>query len=160
MNRLNLAFGFSFVGCLLAGTIGCSSSSSTPPPPPPPDPTVEGPITEPGAPFVAGTRGIILETVGYEQAEYFVSGTAASYTSAEELSSDGRWEVEEGETADYKTRALVYRPRDPRAFSGTVVVEWLNQASLSMVANLGGPLGRTHCPLTRGRRRSTSPWQI
>ena len=126
MNRLNLAFGFSFVGCLLAGTIGCSSSSSTPPPPPPPDPTVEGPITEPGAPFVAGTRGIILETVGYEQAEYFVSGTAASYTSAEELSSDGRWEVEEGETADYKTRALVYRPHDPRAFSGTVVVEWLN----------------------------------
>ena len=126
MNRLNLVLACSFLCCLWVGANGCSSNGATSTVPPPPDPTVEGPITEPGGPFVAGTRGIVLETVGYEQAEYFISGTATSYTSAEELSSDGRWEVEPGETAEYKTRALVYRPRNPSAFSGTVVVEWLN----------------------------------
>lgn len=92
----------------------------------PADVTIEGPIVEPGVPFVAGTRGIDLADVGFQQSEYFVSGTAVSYINANELGSDGRWRVQEAETADYKTRILVYRPQDPSAFSGTVIVEWLN----------------------------------
>ena len=92
----------------------------------PDDPTVEGPISEPGAPFVAGTTGIFLFEQGYEQVEYFISGTAKSYANVGELGSNGRWEVEEAVTAEYKTRALVYRPMRARDFSGTVIVEWLN----------------------------------
>jgi len=92
----------------------------------PDDPVVQGPITEPGGPFVAGTLGLDLADVGYEQAEYFISGTAVSYVNVGELESDGRWEVQEDDAADYTTRILVYRPIDESAFSGTVVVEWLN----------------------------------
>lgn len=92
----------------------------------PDDPVVEGPTTGVGGPFVAGTLAIDLGDVGYEQVEFFISGTAASYTNAGELESDGLWEVEEADAAEYKTRILVYRPKDDAAFSGTVIVEWLN----------------------------------
>ena len=92
----------------------------------PDDPVVEGPITEPGAPFVAGTTGIFLFQQGYEQVEFFISGTAKSFTNVGELGSNGIWEVEESDAAEYKTRALVYRPRSASRFSGTVIVEWLN----------------------------------
>jgi len=88
-------------------------------------PTVEGPIESPGTPFLA-TTGFDLAQIGYEQAEYFVSGTASAYTSAAPLTPDGMWTVEEGESASYKTRILVYRPVDPKDFRGTVIVEWLN----------------------------------
>lgn len=92
----------------------------------PAEATVEGPITGPGAPFVAGTREIDLGDVGFQQSEFFVSGTAVSYTNANQFDSDGRWLVREADTADYKTRILVYRPQDANAFSGTVILEWLN----------------------------------
>ena len=122
---------------LVAGAAGCSDSGAATggggvggagiplPDGRPDDPVVEGPI-EVGAPFVAGTSGLLLSQVGYEQVEFFVSGTAKSYTSVGELASDGAWTAEEAETAEYKTRALVYRPRSSSAFSGTVIVEWLN----------------------------------
>lgn len=113
----------SILCCVVAGAIGCSNATAVESPA---DPTVQGPITGPRDPFVAGTRGIDLGDVGYEEAEYFVSGLAVSYTNVGQLDSDGLWEVEEADTADYKTRALVYRPLDANAFSGTVVVEWLN----------------------------------
>jgi len=92
----------------------------------PADPTVEGPIAGPGNPFVAGTAGITLEDVGFRQDEFFISGTASSYSNVGELGSDGRWEAEPASTAEFVTRALVYRPIDDDAFSGTVIVEWLN----------------------------------
>jgi Alpha/beta hydrolase domain len=110
---------------LVASVLACSSCGSSNVQTPN-DPTVQGPITEPGIPFVAGTRGLDLADLGYEQAEYFISGTAASYTKVGELGTDGRWEVEEADTAEYTTRILVYRPVDASAFSGTVLVEWLN----------------------------------
>ena len=115
------------VGCgsSSTGTGGSGGGGSTLPEGRPADPVVEGPITV-GSPFVAGTTGILLFQVGYEQVEFFISGTAKSYTNVGELGSDGVWEVEEGETAEYKTRALVYRPISSNAFSGTVIVEWLN----------------------------------
>src|SRR4030081_265466 len=84
--------------------------------------TIEGPVTGgKGAPQVAATT-FDLASVGYEQAEYFISGTAAAYTSAP-LTEDGKWSVTPAATAPYKTRLLVYRPTDPKKFNGTVLVE-------------------------------------
>jgi hypothetical protein len=71
-----------------------------------------------------------LASVGYEQAEYFVSGTATAYTSATPLSSDGKWTVRPGTTARYKTRMVVYRPIDPKKFNGTVIIEWNNVSAV------------------------------
>lgn len=89
-------------------------------------PTIEGPITGPGVPFLLGTTTFPLAEVGYEQVEFFIGGTATAYTSAEPLGADGRWTVTPGDTTAYKTRIVVYRPIDPEAFKGTVLVEWLN----------------------------------
>ncbi len=85
--------------------------------------TIEGPIA--GEPILVSTF-IDLGTQGYEQAEYLVSGTANSYTNVNELGSDGKWQVQASEQADYKTRIVVIRPSDPADFNGTVFVEWLN----------------------------------
>lgn len=89
-------------------------------------PTLEGPVTGgAGAPFVA-TTVFDLAQVGYQQAEYFMSGTATSYVNVGTLGEDGLWTVEPAATADYKTRVLVYRPISERDFNGTVIIEWLN----------------------------------
>jgi len=91
------------------------------------NPTLEGPIeggSSTGA-FIASTT-FDLAQVGYEQAEYFISGTASAYTSPGPLGSDGMWTAAPGVTAAYKTRVLVYRPSNPKKFNGTVLVEWLN----------------------------------
>jgi len=85
---------------------------------------VEGPI--PGAIFVADTQNIDYADVGFVQEEFFLSGTAKSYSNTNTLGSDGLWDVAEADTAVYKTRIVVYRPQDPVDFSGTVVVEWFN----------------------------------
>jgi hypothetical protein len=123
LDRCFIGIAWMFVGGLIAA---CGTSASEPPLVSPSDPLVEGPITGPGAPFVAGTSGIDLSDVGYQQTEFFLSGSTASYTSVSELNSDGKWEVEEANRAEFKTRALVYRPISQEAFSGTVIVEWLN----------------------------------
>ena len=91
-----------------------------------PSATVEGPVTGgKGTPQIASTS-FDLATVGYEQNEYFVSGTASAYTSATPLTSNGKWTVTPASTAPYKTRVVVYRPTDPAKFNGTVLVEWDN----------------------------------
>lgn len=87
-------------------------------------PSVSAPPDE-GQPALLSTT-FELEAVGYEQQEFFISGSASAFTNINSLESDGHWLVEPGEAADYRTRVLVYRPRDPAAFSGTVFVEWLN----------------------------------
>jgi hypothetical protein len=78
-----------------------------------PNPTVTGPI---------GTAGIRhhalwdswfrLADIGYEEAEYFIAGTARSL--------DG------STTAHFKTRVIVTRPIDPARFNGTVLLDWVN----------------------------------
>lgn len=89
-------------------------------------PSVTGPVTGGfGTPFVATTT-FDLAQVGYEQAEYFISGTAAAFTNVGELGEDGKWTAQRSGSATYKTRMVVYRPSDARKFNGTVVVEWLN----------------------------------
>ncbi|MDT3446399.1 alpha/beta hydrolase domain-containing protein [Pseudofrankia sp. BMG5.37] len=77
------------------------------------------------AEFVFSTN-FDLAKIGYKESEFFLSGTATSYTSGSPLTSDGKWAVSPNGTAPYTTRAVVRRPVDPRKFNGTVVVEWLN----------------------------------
>jgi hypothetical protein len=87
---------------------------------------VEGPITGGAGAVVFGTSTFDGATFGYVEEEYFIGGTATSYTSATPLTEDGLWEVTAKDTADYKTRILVRRPTDASTFGGTVYVEWLN----------------------------------
>jgi hypothetical protein len=90
-----------------------------------PEPTVTGPITGPPPLFVASTS-FNLAALGYIEEEFFLSGTATSYTSAGPLESNGRWTATAAGTAPYTTRIIVRRPADPARFNGTVLVEWLN----------------------------------
>jgi hypothetical protein len=88
------------------------------------NPTVENP-PEVGSIFVRASSFDLAE-VDYEEAEYFLSGTANSFTNTNEFAADGLWQVETAEQADYRTRIIVYSPAAAENFSGTVVVEWLN----------------------------------
>jgi hypothetical protein len=91
-------------------------------------PSVTGPIT-------GGTRGwpfggptVDLESYGYREDEYFIEGDATRFriAASHEFGRDGHWAVEPVETAPYKTRIVVYRPKDRARFNGTVVVSWNN----------------------------------
>lgn len=67
-----------------------------------------------------------LADLGYVEEEYLVTGVASSYRLVGERTADGRWRAEVDATAPYRTRLVVRRPADAAAFSGTVLVEWLN----------------------------------
>jgi alpha/beta hydrolase family protein len=88
------------------------------------NPLVENP-PDIGEPFL-WVANFDLTQVGYQEQEFFISGTANAFTNLNELRSDGLWEVEAGETADYVTRVVVLQPIDQSDFSGTVLVEWFN----------------------------------
>jgi hypothetical protein len=138
---------------VLAGVLcACSDGNDSDPvirKPQPDNPAIEGPITggggpdcciinfgplavdlreqgyTPGTPFYAGLTFDEAE-VGYLETEYFISGTATSYTAIGEPGSDGAWAVLPADTADYVSRIVVLRPEDSAKFNGTVVVEWFN----------------------------------
>jgi hypothetical protein len=103
-----------------AGAAVAASSGSVP------SPTVQGPVLPTSGISFLGSTLFPLSQVGYEESEYFLSGTATSYTSAKPLAKDGKWHVTAATTAPYTTRVVVYRPIDPKKFDGTVDVEWLN----------------------------------
>ena len=89
--------------------------------------TVTGPIERVGKfgwPF--GAYYGDLSKLGYVEEEYFLEGVAQRYSAVGELGFDGKWTVEPGSTASFKTRILVQRPVDPAKFNGTVVCEWAN----------------------------------
>jgi hypothetical protein len=65
---------------------------------------------------------------GYLQQEYFASGTAHAFR-ATSSPSDGAWTVAPTTSATYRTRILVRRPSMPSHFSGTVIVEWMNESA-------------------------------
>ncbi len=88
--------------------------------------SVAGPVTGGKGAIVLGAGGLDLATVGYTESEFFVSGTASAYQSAEPLGSEGLWTVEPVAPAEFTTRVVVRRPIDPAAASGNVAVEWLN----------------------------------
>jgi hypothetical protein len=67
-----------------------------------------------------------LQSVGYVQHEYAAAGTATSYKSVGALTRNGRWKFVPDGSAPYRTRVVVRAPAKASAFSGTVVVEWLN----------------------------------
>ena len=134
-------------GLLLMSACGGGSGGSTPRKSAPANPVIEGPITggggpdcctildgaidlrtqgyTPGRPFFADVIFDPAE-VGYEQSEFFMSGTATSYASDRELGADGNWSVRPDQTAEYRTRIVVYRPANAKQFNGTVVMEWFN----------------------------------
>ena len=101
-------------------------------------PTVTGPVTGGnGVPIVfsgqpadrlVGRETFDLASVGYEQSEFFLAGTASAYAPApgSTLTNDGRWTVQASSPAPFKSRVVVNRPLEKRDFNGTVVVEWLN----------------------------------
>lgn len=70
--------------------------------------------------------GFDIGDLGYVAEEFFVSGTASSYTPTSELGPDGQWPVTPSGTADYTTRIVALTPADAAGFNGTVLVEWLN----------------------------------
>ncbi len=89
-------------------------------------PAVEGPITTGSGQAVLGPPKFDLSTVGYTQEEFFISGDATSYTSAQPLTENGEWSVTPAASAPYTSRIVVRRPANEADFDGTVVVEWLN----------------------------------
>jgi hypothetical protein len=70
--------------------------------------------------------GYDFESIGYEFNEFFFEGEAAGYQKVGTFGRDGRWKVKETDPAPYKTRMVVVRPKDPKDFNGTVIVEWFN----------------------------------
>jgi len=65
---------------------------------------------------------------GYVEDEFFVSGTATSFT-AGKTPDNGFWTATTGATAKYRTRVIVRRP-PANKFSGTVIVEWFNVSAV------------------------------
>ena len=55
-----------------------------------PTPTIEGPITSPGSPFLPSSTSFNLAQVGYAQAEYFISGTASALCARRRAAAIGR----------------------------------------------------------------------
>ena len=80
-----------------------------------PNPTVVGPIPNSVGIYGHPTHdsSFSLEPYGYVEEEYFLSGTARTFTG-------------EPRSADYTTRIIVRRPASAKRFNGTVIVEWLN----------------------------------
>lgn len=90
------------------------------------DVAITGPVSGGKGAVVLGPGGSDLASVGYVQEEYFLSGTASSFTTDGALSSEGTWTATPGTPADYTTRIVVRRPADSSLVSGNVAVEWLN----------------------------------
>lgn len=121
-NRRDLILGASALGAL--GMMGRSSralAASSPA-----QPKVTGPIRggTHGWPF-GGYFGDLAKR-GYVEEEYFIEGDATRFALEGALTPDGKWTVKPAGTAPYKTRILVRRPIDAKAFNGTVLVEWSN----------------------------------
>ncbi|MFO0689176.1 MAG: alpha/beta hydrolase domain-containing protein [Myxococcota bacterium] len=96
-------------------------------------PTVTPAVGLPGVGAPSGTT-FDLAVVGYQAAEFFLSGNASSYqpVAGSPFLADGAWTIEaDAAQQPYTTRIQVYRPTNPRRFNGTVVVEWLNVTNQS-----------------------------
>lgn len=79
----------------------------------------------PGKPFLM-LANYDLGELGYTVEEWFLSGTATSWSLPDGPTPDGRWRAIAGATAPYRTRFVVVRPSDPARFNGNLLVEWLN----------------------------------
>jgi hypothetical protein len=80
---------------------------------------------------VEGQPGILmagfdLGQVGYTLEEFFLESAATCFEPAGPAGADGYWPVTPSGQAPFATRLVVCRPSDPGAFTGTVILEWLN----------------------------------
>ena len=83
-------------------------------------------LTELPGPVPVTAGAFDLAGLGYIEQEFRLDGTAASYRLTGERGPDGKWPVQAAERAAFTTRLLLRQPADSAAFSGTVLVEWLN----------------------------------
>ena len=99
---------------LALGAIASLGSSAAAPTKTVANPTVSGPVHGGvrGYPWNKSLYKLRGRGYDYTENEYFYSGTAVDLST--------------GATAPYESRMLVRLPRNPRKFSGTVLVEWLN----------------------------------
>src|SRR5215471_19763920 len=80
---------------------------------------------------VSGPPGIImtgfdLGQAGYTLEEFFLESTATAFEPSGPVGADGYWEVTPTGQAPFTTRLVVCRPSNPGAYTGTVILEWLN----------------------------------
>jgi hypothetical protein len=127
------SIGMSLITAILGGGLGLGSGASsvvaadsTAASIPIKVPTVSGPITGGKHGFPFGRYFGDISQRDYVETEYFLEGQATRYRPVGELGADGRWTVEPTDSAPYKTRILVRRPKDPAKFNGIVIVEWTN----------------------------------
>jgi hypothetical protein len=91
-------------------------------------PVVTGPVTGGSKGWLFGRPDIDLAERAYREDEFFLEGVAWRYgpCPGATLDRDGLWQVEPVQSSPYTTRFVVYRPVDPAAFNGTVLVSWNN----------------------------------
>jgi Alpha/beta hydrolase domain len=95
-----------------------------------PNPEIVGPIPQntpagdPSHDYTFLTPADDLGEYGYVQQEFFLIGTANSYTTTTEP--PGQTGTVSSTGHPYKTRIVVRRPASPRDFNGTVLLEWQN----------------------------------
>jgi len=82
-----------------------------------------GPVA--GRPEIIMT-GFDLGQVGYTLEEFFLESTATRFELSGPARADGYWPVTPAGQAPFATRLVACRPSDPAAFTGTVILEWLN----------------------------------
>jgi Alpha/beta hydrolase domain len=87
--------------------------------------TLSGPVTTGTIVEPLSGVGTNLAASGYEEQEYFASGTAHAFKATSDPSS-GHMTIAPTTSAPYETRIIVRRPSSPKKFNGTVIVEWLN----------------------------------
>jgi hypothetical protein len=107
---------------------------------PVPNPNVVGPIPvpvaagDPSHDYVFGTPAADLARYGYVEKEFFIEGTATSYSTP---AGENGTVVSGGHP--YRTRIIVRRPISPLRFNGTVLLEWENvSAGYDLDANWAG----------------------
>lgn len=84
------------------------------------------PMPAAGRGKIFGTTLDDLAALGYVEDEYLLAGEAERYAAAGALTPDGKWTMVAGERRPFATRLFVRRPKDPKKFNGTILVEWLN----------------------------------
>src|SRR6266550_2408912 len=93
--------------------------------PPPPGPATNGMVT-PSALAVATAASTALPPCLSTSMPAWLAPTATCYEPAGPTGADGYWQVTPAGQAPFATRLVVCRPSDPGAFTGTVILEWLN----------------------------------
>ena len=86
-----------------------------------PSPTIIGPVSKGirNQPWGSATESQPLDNYDYVEEEYFFEGSAK----ARDITA-----TETGQEAFYRSRMIVRRPKEPKNFNGTVLVEWFNDS--------------------------------